>query len=264
MSCPVITGRDHAGEPTLCGEPLRQWTVCAVHANQLRQDLAELPGLHRDLERVLARYRGGLVAGGGGGEALPYNLAASEVAGTIRAVLVAWIRDLDDNPEHHPADTVTAMALWLGARHHRLAGHPAAEEVVREIHDVHQAAKRAYFGPTLPESLGPCTTCREPLYTAQGRAFTTCRVCGTGYDVADRKSALRAELRDQLLTAAEIADMARYFGDVADREKTRNLVKLWGSRRVIEARGHDESGSPRYRFGEVLDRLAEVQARKAG
>lgn len=265
-TCLVITGYSRlAHQPHICGENIRDWTVCAIHANQLRQDLAELPGLALDLERVLAPYRGGMVSGGGSGAGLPYNLAASDVAGTMRAVLVAWIRDLDENPEHHPADDPASMAIWLGARHHRLVAHPAAEEIVREIHDVHQAAKRAYFGPGLPESLGPCadTMCLEPLYAAQGRPFTTCRVCGAEYDVEARKASMKAQLRDQLLTAAEIADMARYFGDVADREKTRNLVKLWGSRRQIQIRGHDEEGHPRYSFGEVLDRLAVLQA-KAG
>lgn len=231
-----------------CDQPRHHdWAICAICANRLRQDLAEIPGLSLDLDRVLAPYRGGMVSGGGAGAGLPFNLAASEAAGTMRAVLVAWIRDLDESPEHHPIDTVTAMAIWLGARHARLVTHPAAEEIVREIHDVHQAARRAFFGPSAPESLGPCATegCLEPLYAAQGRPFTTCRVCGAGYEVEARKAAMKAQLRDQLLTAAEIADMARYFGDVADREKTRNLVKLWGSRRQIAVRGHDDEGHPR-------------------
>lgn len=257
--CPVPTGPE-----TICGENARDWTVCAVHGNQLRQDLAELPGLHRDLERVLAPYRGGLVSGGGTGEGMPYNLAASDAAGTMRAVLVAWIRDLGENPDHHPANTVEAMAHWLQARHHRLVTHPAAEEIVREIHEVHAAAVRAFFGPSAPVSLGPCEQCQEPLYAGQGRPFTTCRVCGAGYDVEARKDAMKAELRGRLLTAAEIADMAHYFGDVADREKTRNLVKLWGSRKQIEVRGRDADGHPRYPFGDVLDMLAKVQSKKAG
>lgn len=240
--------------------------VCAVHANQLRQDLAELPSVYVALERALAPYASGFVSGGGSAPALPYNLAAAEARSNIRAVLVGWIRDLEADPGRHPADTVPAMARWLYARHHRLVTHPAAEEIVREIDQVRRAGDRAVLGPVPREPLGTCDTegCQEGLSAAPGRPFVTCRVCGATYDVEARKSAMKAHLRDQLLTAAEIADMARYFGDVADRDRTRNLVKVWGHRGVITAKAHDEAGHPRYRFGEVLDRLADLQARRTG
>lgn len=250
-----------------CARPRHEnWAICAVHTNQLRQDLDELPSVYRDLERALAPHTSGVVTGGGSGPQLPYNLAVSEAKANIRAVLTGWIRDLDDNPEHHPADTVPAMACWLGARIDRLACHPAAVDIVRELDEVRRAGDRAATGPLPREPLGPCDTdgCTEPITAPPGRPFTTCRICGASYDVEARKAGMKAQLRDQLLTGAEIADMARYFGDVADREKTRKLVNVWGDRKQIQVRGHDPAGHPRYQFGEVLDRLADVQARRTG
>lgn len=250
-----------------CSRPAHQnFAICAVHVNSLRQDLAELPSIYVALERALAPYASGVVAGGGDGPVLPYSLVVSEARSNIRAVLVGWIRDLDENPAHHPDDTVHAMCCWLGVRLDHLAGHPVAEEIVRELDEVRRAGDRAAVGPARPEPLGFCEHdgCQEPICAAPGRTFTTCRVCGTTYGVQARKDAMKLDLRGRLLTGAEIADMARYFGDVADRDKTRNLVKVWASRKLITAGGHDADGSPRYPFGEVLDMLAQVQARRAG
>lgn len=156
--------------PTGCGRPRHQdWAICSVCANGLRQDLAELPALCVELDRSLARLGSNYLGGGkANGDPLPYGLGASRATGDIKAVLVAWVRDLDEDPEHHPADTIPAMSGWLLARHAMLVVHPAAEEVCREFAGITRRARHA----TDPNRRGridlpdPCPedACAAPLY----------------------------------------------------------------------------------------------------
>ncbi len=255
--CLVVTGRDRAtGEARVCAEPVRDWTICAVHANQLRQDLAETPALAGDIERTMARLRSAGPGGTKGAETpMPYDVCASEALGYLRAVLVGWIRDLDENPEHHPADDIVSMAHWLYARHHRLASHPAAEEVVREFAEAYTAGRRALdTGGPERMFLGPCG-CGSDLYVEPGRVALTCRECGAEHEVAVLRASLRDQLDDRLVTAAEFAGWAvSYLQVPMRRERIEANVRMWAHRHLVVSHGMDGTACT-YRFADLADRL---------
>lgn len=246
--------------PVGCDRPRSDnWSICAVCGNGLRQDLAELPALASDLHRILTRYNSGFVSGtGAGGDAMPYNLKASEALSHTRAVLVGWIRDLDDNPEHHPADNLAAMATWLLRRHHQLCTHPAAEEVIREITDITTTARRLTDGPPDRVFAGICDTdgCNEHLMAIVKRPHVTCRACATVHDVAERREAMEEALADKLVSAAEFATLTTWLAWPLDRHRVRTVVNVWAHRGVIVPAGHGEDG-PRYPFGELRAKVEE-------
>lgn len=258
--CPVVIGRDRAtDEPHICAENARDWSVCPVHANQLRQDLAELPALASNLHRVLTRYRSDFVSGStAAGNPLPYSLPASETLGQIRAVLVGWIRDLDENPEHHPADNLAAMANWLHRRHHRLCTHPAAQEIVREFDQVAAAARRITEGPADRVFAGTCDIdgCSEHLMAVVKRDRVTCRACGSVHQVTERREAMESDLADKLVTAAEFATLTTWLAWPVDRHRIRTLLNVWAHRGIITAVSHSQDG-PRYRFESLRIRVEE-------
>lgn len=242
---------------TDCARPRHHdWTICAVCANALRQDLAELPALASDVHRMLTRYRSGFVSGAAGGDGLPFSPAASETLGTIRAVMVAWIRDLDENPQHHPADDLAAMARWLLARHDQLAAHPAADEVAREFAELTRTARRIIDGPPDRVFAGTCGTdgCTEHLLAVKARAYVTCPACGTEHATAERREAMEAELAGVLVTAAEFATLTAWLDWPLDRHRVRTLLNVWAHRGVITAVAHHEDG-PRYRFEELRGKV---------
>lgn len=254
--CPVITGHDRdTGEPRTCSETIRDWTVCPVHANQLRQDLAELPAQAGDLDRHLARLHAGQGVGHSADTPMPYDQRASKALGDMRAVLPAWIRDLDENPEHHPADNIPAMARWLYARHHRLVAHPFAEEAVREIHELHEAALRAVDNPAERMFLGRCE-CGTDLHAPPDRRWSTCPTCGAVVDAETKRAEVLAALDDRLVTAAEFAHLAGYLGLIpqAGRDRARQRVNLWAARSL--AIPHRRGPDPAYRYDDLAALLA--------
>ncbi len=270
--CLVVTGRDRAtGEARVCAEPVRDWTICAVHANQLRQDLAETPALAGDIERTMARLRSAGPGGTKGAETpMPYDVCASEALGYLRAVLVGWIRDLDENPEHHPADDIVSMAHWLYARHHRLASHPAAEEVVREFAEAYTAGRRALdTGGPERMFLGLCQWCTAELFAPTDATVVRCRGCEAEHDPADLRDALTIRIAGHLVTAQEFSGYAvRYLGlNPRAQGRLEDSVRAWASRKVVTAQGHaprpDGPAQPTYRFGDLRGQLDKRNERSA-
>lgn len=243
--------------PAGCTRPRHpDYAICAVHANTLRQDLAELPALASELDITLTRLGGALTPGSRSSErGLPYGLGASEATGHIRAVLVGWVRDLDPDPARHPADTIPAMACWLLARHHRLVTHPAAEEVVREVAEVVRQGRRALDHGPERVFLGRCE-CGTDLTAPVGATAVRCRACGAEADVAAMRENILAALDDQLVTAAEFAQLAIYLGLIpqSGRERLRQRVNVWATRAIVTPRRRGDE--PAYRYDDLAALLA--------
>lgn len=182
------------------------------------------------------------------------------------------------DPEGRPAmttdlpnralDTVRVAAQWL-LEHvdelRQLAGSDDAAQGWDEITDAIAHARRAVDRPAVRIFVGPCDDCGDDLYGVPHHVRATCAGCGRLYeDMASRwESALR-KLRGYPATAATIAQMAgELYGVMIDRK----LVNQWHSRGEIEPVDHVETPespgrtSPRFRFGDVLDRAARSEAR---
>lgn len=271
-TCPVSPARNvedirkGRNRRSACAVPVDDArAICVACTADLEQALAELPALVADLESTLARQTG---RGSGNGSRsavrpLPYDVRAGQVLGSMRAVLVGWVRDLDEDPQHQPADTLPAMCEWLFARVGAIAVHVAADEIHREILDAYAAGVRAVDIPPDRLFLGRCPDCTlEDIYARPEDVTTRCRNCGNPHDVATLRSGLLAGLDDKLVTAAEFATLAAYSGPV-DRTRIRTLIGVWASREP-RLRAVPGPTGPRYRFGDIQARMARMAEKKRG
>lgn len=104
----------------------------------------------------------------------------------------------------------------------------------------------------------PCT---QMLYAVPGEAYVTCRVCGTQYDVQDRRAVLLEEARDRQVTTTVLARIVVTLGghDVTEA-RLASRIGTWAGRGDITSHGtRVVAGRPRptYRVGDVLDLLAQ-------
>jgi hypothetical protein len=228
-------------------------TICRPCLADIRQALAELPALVDHLHATLAREvgRGAQNGGRAAEKPLPYD---------VRASRVGWIRDLEENPERHPKDTLPSMSRWLLRRIEAIGTHAAAEEIHREIVGGTARGWKAVDSPPERVYLGPCN-CGTELHALPGATAATCRDCSLVHDVTERREHMVAAMRDRLFTGAEIARLATHLGGSIDRDRCRKLIKVWATRKLIVAHGSSASGDPLYPFGETLDRIAAAQAK---
>lgn len=268
-----------------CDKPVRdQATICHRCATRLERDLGDVPAVAADLEAVLARQtRTGDTLGRPSAETpVPYHGRASEVLGTLRAVLVGWVRDLHRDRDREgpacracrhascralratewPADTLPAMAGWLLDRGPALRRHPAADDLAAEVHDAMAAALVVADRP--PERLyaGPCDGdgCPGSVYGDLGSPTVACDACGAEYDTEARRRWLLAAAEDQLAPASQLARALTAL----DRPVTVERIWQWASRGRLAAHGVDLRGRPTYRVGDVRTLLDADAARQAG
>lgn len=243
---------------TDCGRPAHPARdICVHHTWTLERDLAEVPDLAEELD--VTRYRLSVVAAYSGtssssaGTPLPFDPRAAEIALSLHQAVDHWAAQLEraDPARLRPMHTA-GVARWLLHYLEELAAHPHAARAVDQIgkavatgwRTVDRPADRVYAGACTP----PCT---EQLYGRPGQPYITCHTCGVRHDADLRRSAMQDDLDGRLMTGAEIARLAQYFGH-ADRERARNLLKVWAARGVITPRGHTPTGAPLYPFGDTL------------
>lgn len=258
-----------------CSRPAHpDWTICGVCAFDTEKALGDVPALAEQLDISLARQGANGARNGSRSseKPLPFDLKASEALYLLRNTLVGWVRDLAGNEGLHarwyPDDTLPAMSAWLLMRRMRLIAHPAADQAVGEIlfavgqcwRVVDRAAERVYVGRCGGEE----GRCDEELYVRAGRDRITCRSCSAVVEVESRREQMRAMLDEMLLTPAQIAGFAVYFGEAMDRERVRKLVNLWIHRKIIVPHGLNLRGQETYLFGEVMARLLASRGRSAG
>ncbi len=114
--------------------------------------------------------------------------------------------------------------------------------------------------------------CSEDLYAAVGDTTVTCRVCGTGYDLALRRAWLLDEAEERWETAAVIARAVTVWSDYARGEnRLVERITRWATygtsdRPLLQVRGHRlERGRdrPLYRVGDVRELVRYEDARHA-
>jgi hypothetical protein len=223
--------------------------------------LAVIVELHDELEVTLTRQAvlGSRSESRSAETPLPFHTTASDVAGEVRGVLVAWCRLLiEEYGDPYPADTVPAIAGHLAGRAEVLRHHEAAPVAVAEITDLARRVQRVV--DRLPERryLGLCE-CEAVLTANPGDLHAACRVCGAVVDVEARRGAMLAALDDQLLT---LADVVRAVSSLAEPIPL-DTAKSWVHRGRLTGHGRDATGVALYRVGDVLDLLWDERARKA-
>ncbi|GGM65083.1 hypothetical protein GCM10012275_39540 [Longimycelium tulufanense] len=265
-----------------CGNPATG-AVCRLCLGRLAGDLAEVADLVVELEATIARQvrTGQRVGSRPADVGLPYNSGAAEVARDLRNVLSTWVRDLWETygprrpmptdgtkpdgtrgAELEPLDldnTLRAMAAWLRRHPSWVEQHPAGGDLVDEITDAIERARRAVDLPPARVYCGPCPECGTDLYARPNRATVRCRECDMRHDVEALRSVLLDAARSTLATAAEIA---RALPRLLGRELSPNTVRTWARNGRLAKRGTDSQGRPRYRVGEVIDLALATPVRR--
>jgi hypothetical protein len=252
-----------------CGRPTADF-LCAGCLGELVGALRELPGLLAELDITLSRQDTLAARGGVGrqtGAPLPFQPEASALASSATTTLTTWARAVHEHNSHlrPPAGTTADAVAWLAGWPSLLALHPAADELHADItgladqirYRVDRRPDRVYSGPCgAPTDEGPCP---GHLYAHAGATVVACPVCRAGHDVAERREWMTDRARDLLLTAPVALGWARLL---LDHDVPSGTWRSWLSRRRILARGADRVGRPLYRFGDVVDLVADHLRRR--
>jgi hypothetical protein len=259
---------------TGCGRPTADY-LCAGCLGELVAALRELtgdrdgPGLLAELEITLSRQDvledPGMVRSRAA--PLPFREHASALAGAAATTITTWARDVHGHNPHlrPPSGTVVQAAGWLAGLPNLLALHPAADELHADITNlaaqirssIDRRPDRIYSGPCGADTdTGPCP---GHLYAHPGRGMVTCPECGAAHDVAERRAWMTDHALDMLVTAPVARGWARLLMDHVIPPGT---WRSWLSRRRIPAHGTDTFGRPLYRFGDVVDLVAEHLRRR--
>jgi hypothetical protein len=258
--------------------------VCGLCLGRLLGDLVDVSELVEDLDATVARLsRTGSRVGSRSTEVgLPFNMGAAQVRDDLRNVLSTWVRDLWESygPRREAPtgqtgpgseqlvdgvlddldldDTVPDMSAWLRRHPSWIEYHPAGGELVDEITDAVERARRAVDLPPARVYCGPCPDCGTDLYAWPERAVVACRECGARHDVEALREALLDAARGTLATAAEVA---RALPRLLGRDLSPNTVRTWAHAGKLAKRAPDERGRPRYLVGDVIDLALAAPAR---
>lgn len=137
-----------------------------------------------------------------------------------------------------------------------------APQILDEFLDLERRLKRAVDRPPERIYLGVCTktpdvgpACPGSVYAIEGELMGKCEECKAEYDVAASREGLESGLDSMLMTAADIARASTYLGLNADRDRVRKRINQWNKRGIIQAKGSDDNGDPRFSYGDVRARL---------
>lgn len=156
-------------------------------------------------------------------------------------------------PPREPGDPLVEAVQFLGAQVEWLRHQRFADEAVDELgyacwllrSTVDRRPDRVYLGQCwAPTDVGEC---QEDVYAPAGASYATCRMCGSTWDVHERRAWLLRAARDTLATATQLAYALSWF---TGRRLAPATVRSWALRGRILAKGRDRAGDPTYRVGD--------------
>lgn len=256
-----------------CNRPSDGWFVCAncgIVASNALLDFADW--LLDDLQLVITRQTRYTQGGGRSKSAttpLMFNDRASDHAGGVAMFLDTAARMIsEDNQWEADYSDAAGAARWLEHRMSAIRLHVDGGETVDGILAWHVAIKQTIDRPVPRQFLGDCKAvdegqvCPGRIYGREGKPEARCDTCGATHQADELRGGLLSELEGRLVSASEAARLATYLGIPLDREQVRKRINQWAKRGRIMR--HDREGEQVFRFGEIHDRLAEEEARRAG
>lgn len=242
-----------------CGRRSRDGLLCQHCADRLRQDLAELPDLVRDLTVAFTR-RSRFGTGGRGAETpVPFDDRPRAAADAIRNTLSTWIRVLDVGDVGDVGRSTTSWCAWLSARMERIRGHEAADQIVRDVSRCVRSARAAIDRPPDQLFVGACPTCGTAMYASPRETEVVCRSCRRAgveelvrFDVAANRQRLRQMVEHQWGTVAQCALLLGTFGLDVQEDTIQNWARADRGGQ-LRRRGTDSAGHALYRVGDVAD-----------
>jgi hypothetical protein len=258
-----------------CGAPAPDAWLCKSHDLELEQRLSELPALVDDLQAHIGRqlrFSTGRIGGRSSETQLPvrvdnryYLSRASTLAADLRNVLVGVIRHLVESRgvRTMPADDLSAMASWVGARARSVCADETASETLHDIRRLSTSILTVVDRPADLTYLGICSIdhggqeCPSKLYAPPEATHATCETCGWRHDVEQRRAVLRERARDTLMTIPELKDA---LPEVLGVPINHSTLRSWKARKRIVPHGKTEGGDDLFNVGEVLDIATQTQA----
>lgn len=211
--------------------------------------------------------------------ALPFDEHASERRRLLLQTLTMWADAVAAAAGWtRPLDTPVALSTFLVRQISWIRSWEQGPELVERVTGLIRTASRAVDRPPDLKYAGPCGAtlvgddglaqiCAEEVYAVEGRPDAECRGCGAQYPVDERRSWLLSKVEDMLLPASEVAAAVRGLGV----EVTAAMVRSWAHRRELVSKGVRRrlltdggvSEQPLYRVGDVLQKVADVERRRA-
>lgn len=171
-------------------------------------------------------------------------------------------------PAPEPIHDLAVSASFVAYHLDWLRYRPESEEAWPALLSTCKALVRVVDTAAGEVIVGRCP-CEHWLYAHERAETVKCWGCGTVYDVASSRDALKDDLEDRVMTGAEIAKLAGYLG-IADTKKARLMIKVWAQRgkldrrrRWIASRTEVLEAESIYRFGDALPLLMVAYARAA-
>ena len=199
----------------------------------------------------------------------PLTLADATLAGELPEDLAALLAE--DKPQ-----AVTLLCTALRGQVHRIATLPWAGELVQTI-GLHESALRTLTEQSVPGwYAGTCrrNNCGADTYVVPGLTWVTCGRCGAMTYARDHLDAILEEARDWIARPKVIAhavvalvdteesvprlyDRIRKWAEKGDVKAIRatEIGPVWSEEERAFVQGERPVGHPRYRFGDILDRV---------
>jgi hypothetical protein len=132
-----------------------------------------------------------------------------------------------------------------------------AGEFVREM-DQHEERLRALTEVAVPGwYAGACRRCEAPTYVVPGLTWVTCRGCGVTTYARDHLDTVLTEARAWVARPMRLAEAAVALLDTEmSVPRLHKRISKWGERERIDVIRPNDYAPKRFRFGQVLDRLA--------